>query len=180
MKGNSIIEIEVDGTRNENLLFLPLARRVRGRFEFRRVKEPLAMVKATGWPGDMTIPGQRMQLNLETGAGYILEPLHDAEHVATADKIRREGFALAKAREEFKAVHVPTWLYWIKRAVESGTARVVQGKLPEKVEGKPRTDFFGAHPTEDPRDKLIGKLIDMVAGLLPEEKRAELLAGLQQ
>lgn len=180
MRGNNVIEIEVDGPSNPNLLFLPLARRVRGRFEWRRVKEPLAMVTATGWPDDMSIPGQRIGLNVDTGEGYLLEPLQGDENVATFEKIKREGFSLPPAREEFKGVDVATWLHWMKRAVRAGTARVVQGKLPEKIDGKPKTDFFGAHPTEDPRDKLIGKLIDMVAGLLPPEKRAELMVGLQQ
>ncbi|MBI2480292.1 MAG: hypothetical protein HYV60_17160, partial [Planctomycetia bacterium] len=134
------IEIEIDGHRNEALHFRPIRRNVRGRFDLTRETEPLAMMKRGEFP--LPIPSQRLGLDLETCEGYVAEPMHDAEHTAIRDVIERRGFRLPVAREAFPAVHVPTWLHWIKRAVDSGLAKIVKGELPSVIEGEPQKSFI--------------------------------------
>ena len=71
------IELEIDGPANECLMFRPLERNIRGRLDFTRVKEPLAMIESTKWP--KPIPSQRFGIEPD-GTGYLLEPLHDEEN----------------------------------------------------------------------------------------------------
>jgi hypothetical protein len=173
-----VVEIEVDGPHNGSLIFMPASgRKVRGRFVWQRVKEPLAAIPASQWPGNGVIPGQRIGLDLAAGVGFIIEPLHDDEHTAIREKIAREGLALPPARQEFAAAHVPTWLYWMKRAVEGKAAKVVAGEFPATIDGEPKLSFFG-NPTPDKRDAIIEKLIDVVTAMLPANKKKELLESL--
>jgi len=164
-----IVEIEPDSHTNASLMFLPIGRKVRGRFDWRRVREPRAAMTAAEWPEE-GIPGQRLGITAD-GTGYIVEPLHDAPLLK--EKIEQRGQTLPPAREEFAGVHIPTWLFWLKRAAESGVAKVTRGELPEKIDGRPRTKFF-ANPAADPRDKVIEALVEVVAELLPPNKRAKL------
>jgi len=132
------VEIEIDGPQNEALYFPPLKRSIRGRFDMLRVSEPQAKVRASEWP--TAIPSQRVGID-DQGTGYIVEPLHDAAHSALREKIQAMPAKLEPAKQEF-AAHAPTWLHFLKLAVESGIARVVKGKLPARIEGTPQTDFI--------------------------------------
>lgn len=131
------LEIEIDGPHNEQLHFRPLRRSIRGRFEWARVNEPQARIKAATEPP--VIPGQR--IGWDGAKLYVADGLHDAQHAAVKERIERQGYRLPPAREEFD-VDEATALYWIARAVESGFARVVSGKLPAKLTGEPQKDFL--------------------------------------
>jgi hypothetical protein len=171
----NVLEVEVDTPTNANLIFLPIGgKKVRGRFDWRRVKEPLAAMAAARWPDGGVIPGQRIGVDLDSGTGFIVDPLHEAEHALTKEKIVAQGLALPPARQDFAGVHVPTWLHWIKRAVEAGLAKIVTGTLPAIIDGTPKTTFFH-NATPDPRDATIDKLIDLLTGLLPADKRKAVL-----
>jgi hypothetical protein len=178
-KTESVLEVEIDTPTNGNLIFMPIGgKKVRGRFDWRRVKEPLAAITAARWPAGGIIPGQRIGVDPDTGAAWIVDPLHDSENSLVRERIVGQGLTLPPARQDFPGVHVPTWLHWIKRACEAGLAKIVTGALPAKIEGEPKLSFFG-NPTVDPRDAMIDKLIDLVTGLLPAEKRKAVLDKLQ-
>ncbi len=132
------LEIEIDGQHNEAFFFRPLQRKVRGRFDLNRIGEPMARVTATEWPS--AIPSQRLGVD-PSGGGYVTEPLHDEEHAALREKIERQGSRLEPAVQEFQDIDLPSWLFWIKRAVESGLAKVTSGKLPAKIEGTPQMNY---------------------------------------
>ncbi|MBU4271355.1 MAG: hypothetical protein KKA28_05785 [Planctomycetes bacterium] len=150
------VEIEVDGARNECLSFRPLpGRTVRGKFSFDRVAEPMARVKANDWP--TPIPGQRIGLDPD-GLGFVREPLRDEEFAPIREKIEKQGMKLPPAIETFENIHLPSWLHWMKKAVESGVAKVVSGKLPEKVDGTPRRNFIMAEPPVSSTDKLTAAI----------------------
>jgi hypothetical protein len=154
------VEIEIDGPHNENLAFRPLQRNVRGRFDMARIGEPMAKVKAADWP--TPIPSQRLGIDPD-GNGYLIEPLHDAEHAALREKIEKRGKRLEPKVQEFAAIDVPSWLYWMKSAVEAGLARVTKGKLPAKIEGDIRKDFILAKPDPNSTDKLTAALTEQAA-----------------
>lgn len=155
MVKTATVEIEIDGPCNENLHFRPLQRAVRGRFDLNRVGEPMARMKSVEWP--RPIPSQRLGIDAD-GSGYILEPLHDAENAAMRERIEKQGMKLAPACETFDDVHLPTWLFWIKRAVESGVARVVAGTLPQRIDGTPKRNFIVDRPAQSTGDRLAAAI----------------------
>ncbi len=160
------VEIAINGQHNEALHFRPLQRSIRGRFDFMRIGEPMAKVKATEWP--TPIPSQRLGIEPD-GTGYVVEPLHDEEFAPIKEKIEKLGMKLEPALQTFKGIDLPTWLFWIKQAVESGIAKVVSGKLPDKIDGKPRKTFIVNEPEPSATDKLtaaIEKQSAMFAKLL--------------
>lgn len=160
------LEIEIDGQHNENLHFRPLQRSIRGRFDFNRVAEPMARLKAGDWP--TPIPSQRLGVDRE-GVGYLVEPLHDDKHAATREKIKKRGMELEPKLQVFENIDLPTWYFWLKRAVESGIAKIVSGKLPDRIDGEPRKNFILNEPEQSATDKLtaaIEKQTAMFAKLL--------------
>ena len=150
VKQANLIEVEIDGPQNQALYFRPLQRRVRGRFDLHRVKEPNAGKLLGTWPDP--IPGQRLALNVDTGEAAIVEPLYEPQYAAIRERIEAQGRKLGPERESFK-VDVPTWAYWLQSAVSSGVARVTAGTLPESIEGMPRLRFHSAEQP-DPIDRL--------------------------
>ena len=74
---DNIVEIEIDGPRNESCVFRPLQRRIRGRFDLRRVAEPKAMLLHPQHPDP--IPGQRLRLNIAAGTAVRFEPGDERE-----------------------------------------------------------------------------------------------------
>ena len=155
------IEVEIDAARNESLRFRPLQRTVRGRFDLNRVAEPQARLQSAAWP--VPIPGQRLGIDA-AGSGYLLEPLHDTANASIREKIEKAGMRLEPELTEFPDIDSPTWLYWIKRAVESGIARVISGNLPKTFEGKPKKSFLIA---ESPKttDRLAEAIEKQTAAL---------------
>ncbi len=168
---NNVIEIEPDNKTNSQLHFLPLGKTIRGRFDFNRDSEPLAKLHTAEFPEG--VPGQRLGLNLDTGEAYIQETLHDERFKAVRQRIEKRGYGLGEQRETFpvKKEEYPTWLFWMKRAVEDGVCRVVKGTLPEKITGRIRKTFVSNEPSADPRDSIIDKLVALLVAKLPKEER---------
>jgi len=148
----NIVEIEAADPQGRRLYFLPLQRRLRGEFNYNMPAEPLAKMHINRIPE--TVPGQRLALDVDSATAWISEPLREPEHAVLAEKLRdRYKCTFAPEREELKDVDVPTFLYWMRRAVESGSARLVRGELPEKINGEPRKSFF-SNASEDSSTKL--------------------------
>jgi hypothetical protein len=167
------VEIEIDTPRNGSLWFRPLQRQLRGRFDFNRVAEPMARVAPFEHKVPEVFPGLHVALDTEALAAAVIEPLHGPDHQEVRAKLKARGWGLGNEREEIevKAEALPTWLYWLKRAVEGGTARLVKGKLPDKVEGKVQRTWVHNEPKPDKRDSLINKLVAILYSELPEAKR---------
>lgn len=155
VKNATTIEVEIDGPHNECLMFRPLQRSIRGRFDLNRVGEPMARMKSVEWP--QPIPSQRLGIDAD-GSAYILEPLHDDEHAAIRERIERQGMKLPPECETFDDVDLPTWLFWIKRAVDSGIAKVVAGQLPKVIDGTPKMNFIVNRPTQSTADRLAAAI----------------------
>ncbi|QDU30598.1 hypothetical protein ETAA8_57440 [Anatilimnocola aggregata] len=136
-----VFEIEITGgKRNDCFHFRPIGETIRGRFDLNRETEPLARMKIVDFPEP--VPGQRIGVDLEFGEGYIIEPLHEPDHVATRKRIEGRGLSIAPARRPFPGVDVSTWLFWLNRGVESGIARVSQGTMPKKLDGPVKKSFI--------------------------------------
>ena len=151
---SNTLAVEIDGPQNQNLYFRPLMRAVRGRFDLHRVREPNAGRLHSVWPEP--IPGQRLELDLVSGEGAIVEPLHEERYSAIREKIESSGQKIAPEREVFEQRDLVTWVYWMQGLVTSGKAKLVKGEFP-KLSGKPRTRFHSTeHP--DPIDKLTAAI----------------------
>lgn len=170
-----VVEITPAGERSPSLFFPPLQRRVRGRFDARDEADGAAMGPLlVAWP--RPLPGQVLGLRPD-GSAYLREPLHGDEHAQDRAKIEAQGMTLNPECEELGPADVPTWLHWAKRSVAAGLARVVRGRLPEKVEGRPRLQFISPE-REDPRDERLDrleeqnrKLLALLVATLPADKR---------
>ena len=154
VKQSETIKIEIDGPQNQALYFRPIQRRIRGRFDVLRINEPNAAKLRRAWPEP--IPGQRLELNLETGEAAIVEPLHFPEFAAIKEKIEATGQKIAPEREELQGVDVPTFCYFMREAATSGVARIVSGVFPETI-GTPRRRFHSSVQPE-PIDKLTAAI----------------------
>jgi hypothetical protein len=166
-----IVEIEINGQKNQNLYFRPLQRPLRGTFDLNRVPEPLARMKAVDFP--RPIPGLRIAVDGTTAA--ITDPLHEPEYADIREKIEARGLKLGAATERFENIDANTWLFWMRRAVASGTCKVVTGQFPAIDEAKARKNFIVAEQ-RDPRDNLIDKLVGLMFASLPAERRKEFAA----
>ncbi len=168
-----IVEIAIDGPRNDNLCFKPLQRTLRGTFDLNRVPEPLARMKVNEFP--RPIPGLHIAVDADKTTATITDPLHDPEHAAIKEKIEAMGMKLGPAVERFENIDANTWLYWMRRAVSAGTCKIVSGQFPAIDEAKARRDFIMPE-IRDPRDNLIDKLVAILYASLPAERRKEVAA----
>lgn len=134
----NVIEVEIDDACNRSLSFFPLKRRIRGRLDFHRV--PGAKEELQKWP--RPIPGQRLVLDLAAGEAHLVESLHLKEFELEKRKIERADKRIPD-NESFGKVDVPTWLFWLKRAVEDKTATLIRGQFPAVIEGEIKKSVLG-------------------------------------
>lgn len=131
------IEFDAD---NRNVFFPPLTRSMRGRYDAhaaaKRDKDAGAVIGSL--PADV-IPGLRLSIG-DDGKVAVVEPLHLPEFKAIANRVASRAMSLFPEQETV-SVDLPTALYWAKDAVDNGQAKIVSGKLPDKIEGKPRLSF---------------------------------------
>jgi hypothetical protein len=165
-----ILEVVIDGPRNQNLYFRPLQRSLRGTFDVNRIAEPHARTLITDlpWP----IPGLRVVLDFDKRTAAIVDPLYAPEHKVIREKIEAQKMKLGPEREELLNVDLNTWAFWLRRAVANGVAKIVAGKFPEIDEAKARKNFVIAEET-NPRDTLIDRLVAIMYASLPPERRKE-------
>jgi len=154
------LEVKIDGSHNEHLYFRPLQRSIRGRFDLNRIAEPMARLKSAKLPEP--IPSQRLGIEPD-GTGYVTEPLHEAKYAPIKEKILKAGMQLEPALQTFDDIDRASWLFWIKRAVESGLAKVVAGKLPDKIDGKPKMNFIVNEPGPSSTDRLTAAIQEQTA-----------------
>lgn len=148
-----MVTIEVDGQKNECLSFRPLQRRIRGRLDLNRDSEPQSKLAAGEQPGP--VPGQR--IGFADGTGFVEESLHDDDHTVIRERLEAKGFRIGPKREEFEADET-TWLFWIMRAVQSGVATVVSGKLPATLDASKARKNFITHEVPTTTDRLAAAL----------------------
>lgn len=141
----SIIEIEVADKRNRDLWFPPLRQRVRGRLDFYRVPDKKVFASFVQDFGTLPIPGEILGVNVETGECYRREPLREPQYAALRTKLEK-GFKIADERQPCAGGYPDEWLYWMKRAVEDGTAELVAGEFPAYLDYIPPENPFKPKP----------------------------------
>jgi hypothetical protein len=137
----ALLKLEFDLANNNNVLFPPLGTHIRGRWELARVKEPSALEHKERL-GD-SFPSQRLVLNLDKSELAVIEPLHEEKHRVEKQRIEQRLKLQLPVPGPPVKVHMPTCLFWARRLVEDGMARVVEGSMPADNGGKPRLKVFG-------------------------------------
>jgi hypothetical protein len=163
---NSVLEIEVDTRHNRNLYFVPIDRVVRGRFDWRRVADRNGAELREKW-GEEPVPGQRIVLDAERREGAIVEPLYTRPELKKRIEAREQ--VLPPERQSYSNVDVAEWLYWLRAAVAAGDAAVVQGKLPEALDYRPKR--FGER--RSPQQRLTEALVAVLYAGLSDKQRKE-------
>lgn len=151
-----VVEFGDDHCRD--IFIAPLDRRFRGRFEAQQIAkhDRDAGALLADWPDP--IAGQQIEIDLDSGAAAVLEPLH--EFPAIAQRLKSRGMSLAPARESV-ACDLPTLLYYVRAAVAAKQARIVRGTIPEIDESKVRRDLFVAQ--SEPTTMALAKALNAQA-----------------
>ncbi|MBS0208726.1 MAG: hypothetical protein JSS27_07210 [Planctomycetes bacterium] len=147
-----LIEVEV----LQPLHFQPLGRKVRGHFDIREVArhDKDAAELFNKWPEP--IPGQVLGIDLAKGEAYLAEPLRQPQHAPLRERLERLG-KIGPERQTFAGASAATWLFWLRRIVESGAAKLTRGTFPQSLPGTPQTDFLTIKQP-DPIDRLAAAL----------------------
>jgi len=146
--------IEVDHPNDNAVYFPPTGTRLRGRFDARRQAQRNANAAHLLQQWTEPVPGQRLSIDTATGEGQILEPLRTDtdEHKAIRQLFEKRGIAVPED-QTFRNVHQPSWLFCMKDLIDAGFARIVEGKLPAKIDGE-RLKSFVTPDVEGPEDTL--------------------------
>lgn len=170
---NAVVEIEADAGQGRAVFFPPLQRAVRGRLVIGQCPEADGGLMRT-WSAP--VPGMVIGLTAD-GVGFLRDPLAPEaarsvvvevagvqggprpvivqDESANRTRVEKAGLRLGPAREEFPGADVPTWMWWMKRCVEAGLARVISGQLPETISGNPKRSFVTPE-RPDPQQTLAG------------------------
>ena len=168
---SNIVEIVIDNPNNRRLYFDPLGQSIRGRFDYSRIKERNAAIFTSQFPDG--IPGQGLRVDLDSKHGTIVENIHKDRQVKA---ILSKHHEIAED-QDVGEVHVSTWLHWMKRAVENGTAKLVAGKFPDKIDDEPQLTFF-RRKVVSKVDKLVDALSLIAYAIVPEKQRKDVLVAL--
>lgn len=158
----AVYSIEVNGPRDESIIFAPTQTKVRGRWDFRRSahRDKSESMKRLAFEVPV-IPGKIISLNTEAKAGCIVDPLASGEGAKILEKINliasETGGTETKAhpREDYKLdVHgMKDWIYWMRRKLDSNEATLCEGstEIPTLEEiadwpGRRLADPFNTQP----------------------------------
>ena len=154
-----VLEIEFGNDKGQDCLFYPALSKLRGKLDFVVMQQHNPEVGKLYGKFQQGIPGQRVRIDPERGEAFIIDPLSEPQHDATRKTIKEligeVSFRPARDRKELRAEEVPTWLYWMRRAVEAGAAKVTEGRLPDDAAcAGARKRFFSNEPPPNPLDLL--------------------------
>ena len=148
------IVIEVGDNQNSNIMFNPHRKELRGRWDRHRLPAGTTSVDK-GLLAVESLPGARIEVDTETKIARIYDPLkEDPEWAAKMPGINAvlkialdnaNGFAPFETQVmELNDDGLATWVYWMKRLVQSKKAWLHEGStFPEQnPPGRIRVDFF--------------------------------------
>jgi hypothetical protein len=152
------IAIELSGPHNENFLFSPAQKILRGEFLKSRLHDGVVYRQGSGLARVHRIPGQVIAVNLSERKIRITDPLGFRENAKLlkdlAPLISTNPNGTLSPLEEIVSERasddqLATFLYWMKRYVEEGKAIQYPGSapLPEKLpKGRVQVEFHASNP----------------------------------
>lgn len=170
-------QIEVNGPKNEQLIFAPIGQKLRGRWDFSRTQrdksDPMkALALATP-----VIPGIVIVLDTDAKEGQIVDPLSETrDGKAVFARIQEVAKRFLGTFDEWQpwplATHgldvdkVKTWAHFMRVAVDCGYATDLSSvKLPTtediaKWPGKRARDPLNSGPQEDKLNRFVDEVSD--------------------
>jgi hypothetical protein len=176
------IIIEGDTGDGRNPYFPPTGTKIRGKLVANDVREPTVAMSRFR---NCVFPGQRLHFDQGSRKLWLEETLY-GDGCALERSAIAGLYKLAEPRTDFSGEHdLSTVLFWMKRLVDAGLARLIHGQFPDKLPGKPRTEWFSQSESKDEQkiDRLT-KLVETLAALqlanLPADKRQVVEALLKE
>lgn len=139
------IVIELGDDRNRRFLYAPTGQELRGWWKKANLIGMTMDQRMTQMPD---LPGMYVCLDCKRARLRILDPLNAPENkglLAQAQAVHKEVFRTNagpetdKTEEGLNETRLKTNLYWMRRLVDSGSARIISGELPtlEQIETLP-------------------------------------------
>ena len=142
------VTVEVASALNSNLWFRPCERILRGRFAIENVPHGSTPDELAQIFRGNPLPGLYITVDPSRRTAEVRDPMGDPQRKdQLAEVVRRikaarvvmawneePTFEKTDRRENLSDTDIKTWLYWMRRAVDSGHAEVVHGSLPRLVE----------------------------------------------
>lgn len=152
------IAIEISAPHNENVIFQPQQRVLRGEWLKSRLPSGVVFREGAGLMKVDRLPGLYVCLDIAGKRGRVLDPLSFREN----RKLLREAAALMlgagftyqpveeQILEDMNDSQVATWHHWMLQLVKDGFAKLVEGSAPfpkEPPKGRVKIDFFNGSAT---------------------------------
>lgn len=170
------VEIHIRSRAGSQVYFRPIGRPVRGYIDTAEFRTDIGQALKKVWAEP--VAGQVLGVNFGTGEKYLREPLHDPKHRFVKEKIEGKGLRIPEPMESFKSENMATWLYWMKRAVESGDAELIEGEFPslDSLNEPIRKTFVTNTPPPSSEATMVAEAFQAFTKVL--ERNNELLAKL--
>ena len=168
-KIQNVIEISIDNPGNRELYFVPLSRTVRGRVVVERIQHKNRFDVMKNWGGIPEFEGQILGVNIDTGDGYLREPLHDNPRFMAQLKLHNQK--LGEPVTTWPGVNMQEWMFWMRQAVAKGGAKIIAGSFPVITYSPP-----DANRPAGAKEKQRDALLTLLLGKLSPEERAQLTA----
>jgi hypothetical protein len=151
------IAIELSGPHNENFLFSPAQKILRGEFLKSRLHDGVVYRQGSGLARVQRIPGQVIAVNLAERKIRITDPLGFRENAKLLKELgplistSASGMSPLDETTHERATddQLATFVYWMKRYVEEGKAVPYPGSapLPDKLpKGRVQVEFHASNP----------------------------------
>lgn len=130
------VVIEIGDSRNRNVLYPPTATQLRGAWKKANLIGITMDVRMTQMPD---LPGLYVVLDCKRARLMVVDPLSAPENkslLVQASAVHKDVFRVPAGPEQDKVendlndTRLKTNLYWMRRLVDNGQARVVKGELP--------------------------------------------------
>lgn len=169
------IVIQIENQRNQRYLWPPTQDELRGTWSNRNLVGT-TMVNSPGLQSLPETPGQRVSINCSSKVCRIYDPIEPEMLAEINAKLKNDpvrpvnvayGLWPESVHEECDETKLKTWLYYARRAVDAGIAKVVAGDLPSlkeiaRLPGKTETEMSNSSADkrrfrEDPEYKHYAK-----------------------
>lgn len=153
---NGEVVIEIDHPANSNVMFFPAMTVMKAGEEGLRSR----LVSGRSGPGGprpfatiLSIPGQRIHVDVKAGVGRITDALGDKENAQLLDKVKKAAKDTQTVRNwnvsgpipsvevKLSPVDVHNWLFWMARIRDNGHGTVVAGQLQPAKEYRKAGDI---------------------------------------
>ena len=147
------VTVEVAGPHNECHNFKPTDETLVGRVNAIELRYRSMNGRFNSLPD--VIPGVRIHIDYDAKSASIEDPVCNDENMQA--QVRGFRSIRRNTKHDLRGENdLATWHHWTKRLVGDGYGRIIDGRFPEKVIGKPRINI-GGFGTLPPGEDVYGE-----------------------